>query len=67
MTGSRAAISTAIGTPPQQWGRSMFPEYDVEIGKSLLDSDPSFLLKLVRKRAGSQPHAADGTPGTPDG
>jgi hypothetical protein len=51
----------------QQWGRSMFPEYDVEIGKSLMDSDPSFLLKLVRKRAGSQPHAADGTPGTPDG
>ena len=51
----------------QQWGRSMFREYDVEVGTSLLDSDPSFLLKLVRKRAGSQPHAADGTPGTPDG
>src|SRR6266478_4183023 len=33
-------------------GRSMFPEYDVEVGTSLLDSDPSFLLKLVRKRAG---------------
>lgn len=32
------------------WSRAKFPDYDVTIGEALLDSDPSFLLKLVRKK-----------------
>lgn len=35
-----------------RWSHAKFPDYDVTIGESLLDSDPSFLLKLVRKKTG---------------
>lgn len=34
------------------WSQARFQDYDVSIGDSLLDSDPSFLLKLVKKDVG---------------
>ncbi len=34
-----------------RWSQSVFPDYDLTLGGALLDSDPSFSLKLVQKRA----------------
>lgn len=32
------------------WARSKFTDYNVMLGEPLLDNDPSFLLKLIRKK-----------------
>lgn len=37
-------------TTISRWARSIFTDYEVVIGEPLVDHDPSFLLKLVRKK-----------------